>query len=141
MKTNFFMTLAIVLTCACSSLQAQQQGRGGRDILNENMIKELKLTDQQVTNIKKADADLKTQMQTLRDNKSLSKKEIKEAMDKMREDRKAILKNNLTTEQYITYLEQQIERLQKMNMENRSKNFESRERAPRNFDNPEPANP
>lgn len=117
MKTKFFMTLAIVLISACSSLQAGQPDKEKRDRVfpNEKMIKELKLSDKQVADLKKGDADLQVQMKALRDQKELSKKEMKESVEKMKDARTEMIKKNLTKEQYVTYLELQNDRLQKMN--------------------------
>ena len=62
MKTKFFMTLVLVLMGMCS-LQAQPgQGRRGPEFPSERLIKELKLTDAQVANIKKDNEELRAQM-------------------------------------------------------------------------------
>lgn len=106
MKTKLFMVLAIVLMCVCSSLQAQPgKVRKVPEFPNKQMIKELKLTDEQVANLKKDNAELRAQMEASRDKKEVSRAEMKEAMVKMRAARNEMVKKNLTPEQYKIYLE------------------------------------
>ncbi|WP_321519122.1 hypothetical protein [uncultured Bacteroides sp.] len=120
MKTKLFMTLAIVLMSVCTSLQAGQPDNDKKDRVfpNEKMIKELNLSDKQIANLQKADNELKAKMQSFRDQKKAFKKEMKGEMSKMKDDRREILKNNLSKDQYIAYLELQVDRLQKMNFKN-----------------------
>lgn len=117
MKTNFFVTLAIVLMSVCSSLQAGQPDRSKRngDFPSKQMIKELNLSDKQIENLQKADNEFKAKAQSFRDQKKAFKKEMKGEMKKMKDDRREMLKNNLSKDQYITYLEMQVDRLQKKN--------------------------
>jgi len=121
MKTKFFMTLAIVLMSVCSSLQAQVKKE--RVFPNEKMIKELNLTDKQVAKLKEGDADLKSQMKALRDKEKQSKIELKDSMKKLKDARKEMIRKSMTTEQYISFLEMQIDKLQKMNMKKDQKQF------------------
>lgn len=105
MKTKFFMTLVLVLMGMCS-LQAQPgQGRRGPEFPSEQMIKELKLTDEQVANIKKENAELRAQMRASRENKEYSREDMKAMMDKMRAARDEMMKKNLTADQYKAYVE------------------------------------
>jgi len=120
MKTKLFMTLAIMLMSVCTSLQAGQPDKDKKDRVfpNEKMIKELNLSDKQIANLQKADNELKAKMQSFRDQKKAFKKEMKGEMKKMKDDRREILKSNLSKDQYIAYLELQVDRLQKMNFKN-----------------------
>jgi len=122
MKTKLFMTLAIVLMSVCSSLKAQEVKKE-RVFPNEKMIKELNLTDKQVAKLKEGDADLKSQMKALRDKEKQSKIELKDSMKKLKDARKDMIRNSMTKDQYISYLEMQIDRLQKMNMKKNQKQF------------------
>nr|WP_320038995.1 hypothetical protein [uncultured Bacteroides sp.] len=122
MKTKLFITLAIVLISVCSSLQAQEVKKE-RVFPNEKMIKELNLTDKQVAKLKEGEADLKSQMKALREKEMQSKKEMKESMKKLKDTRKEMIRNSMTKDQYISYLEMQIDRLQKMNMKKDQKQF------------------
>jgi|GEM_PF-1105422 hypothetical protein len=122
MKTKLFMTLAIVLMSVCSSLQAQEVKKE-RVFPNEKMIKELNLTDKQVAKLKEGEADLKSQMKALREKEVQSKKEMKESMKKLKDARKEMIRNSITKDQYISYLEMQVDRLQKMNMKKNQKQF------------------
>lgn len=114
------MTLVIILMSVCSPLQAGQPDKVKREkkeraFPSEQMINELKLTDKQVAKLKEGNADIKSEMKALRDKNKLAKKEMKESMNKIKDARKEMIKKSMTTEQYITYLELQVERLQKMN--------------------------
>jgi len=114
MKTKLFILLAIVLMGVCSSLQAQPGGgRKAPEFPSKEMIKELKLTDDQIANLKKGDAELRTQMKATWEKKDVSREEMKEAMKKMRTARNEMVKKNLTPEQYNSYLE-----LEKKNAKN-----------------------
>jgi Spy/CpxP family protein refolding chaperone len=105
MKTKFFMTLVLALMGMCS-LQAQPgQGRRGPEFPSEQMIKELKLTDEQVANIKKENAELRDQMRASRENKEFSREDMKAMMDKIRAARDEMMKKNLTADQYKAYVE------------------------------------
>jgi len=121
MKTKLFMTLAIVLMSVCTSLQAGQPDKDKKDRIfpNEKMIKELNLSDKQIENLQKADNELKAKMESFRDQKNAFKKEMKGEMKKMKDDRREMLKSNLSKDQYIAYLELQVDRLQKMNFRNK----------------------
>jgi len=106
MRTKLFMLLAIVLMGLSSTLQAQPgKGRKAPDFPSKQMIEELKLTDDQVANLKKGDTELRTQMQATWEKKDVSREEMKEAMGKMREARNEMVKKNLTPEQYTKYIE------------------------------------
>lgn len=106
MKTKLFMVLVIVLMSVCSSLQAQPgRERKAPEFPGKQMIKELKLTDEQVANLKKGNSELRTQMEASREKKDLSRAEMKETMEKMRAARNEMVKKNLTPEQYEKYLE------------------------------------
>lgn len=121
MKTKFFMTLVLVLMGMCS-LQAQPgQGRRGTEFPSERLIKELKLTDAQVANIKKDNEELRAQMRASRENKEFSREDMKAMMDKMRAARDEIMKKNLTDEQYKAYVE-----FEKNNAKNRGPRPEGR---------------
>jgi Spy/CpxP family protein refolding chaperone len=121
MKTKFFMTLVLVLMGMCS-LQAQPgQGRRGPEFPSERLIKELKLTDAQVANIKKDNEELRAQMRASRENKEFSREDMKAMMDKMRAARDEIMKKNLTDEQYKAYVE-----FEKNNAKNRGPRPENR---------------
>lgn len=120
MKTKIFVTLAIVLMSVCSSLQAGQPDRSKRngEFPSKQMIKELNLSDKQIENLQKADNEFKAKAQSFRDQKKTFKKEMKGEMKKMKDDRREMLKNNLSKDQYIAYLEKQVDRLQKRNFRN-----------------------
>lgn len=120
MKTKFLISLAIVLMSVCSSLQAGQPDRDKRngEFPSKQMIKELNLSDKQIENLQKADNEFKAKVQSFRDQKKAFKKEMKDGMMKMKDDRREMLKNNLSKDQYIAYLEMQVDRLQKMNFRN-----------------------
>jgi Spy/CpxP family protein refolding chaperone len=106
MRTKLFMILAIVLMGLSSTLQAQPgRGRKAPEFPSKQMIKELKLTDDQVANLKKGDTELRTQMQATWEKKDVSREEMREAMGKMIEARNEIVKKNLTPEQYTKYVE------------------------------------
>ncbi|SHE61055.1 hypothetical protein SAMN05444405_102185 [Bacteroides luti] len=122
MKTKLFMTLAIVLMSVCSSLKAQEVKKE-RVFPNEKMIKELNLTDKQVAKLKEGDADLKSQMKALHEKEMQSKKEMKQSIKDLKAARKEMIRNSMSKDQYISYLEMQIDRLQKMNMKKNQKQF------------------
>ncbi len=125
MKTKLFMTLVLVLMGMCS-LQAQPgQGRRGPEFPSEQMIKELKLTDEQVANIKKENAELRAQMRASRENKEYSREDMKAMMDKMRAARDEMMKKNLTADQYKAYVE-----FEKNNAKNRPEGTRPEGRGP-----------
>ncbi len=106
MRTKIFMAIAIVFLGVSTALQAQPgRGRKAPEFPNKEMIQELKLTDEQVANLKKGDAELRAKMEASRANKEISRDEIREAMKKMRAERNEMVKKNLTPEQYNAYLE------------------------------------
>lgn len=132
MKTKIFMALTFALMSVCS-LQAQNQEKKEkkeRVFPNEQMIKELNLTDKQVAKLKEGETELKAQMKALREKNELSKKEMKESMIKMKDARKDLLRKSMTTEQYITFLELKVERLEKMNFKKGQKQFGRRGHRP-----------
>lgn len=115
MKTKLFMMLAIVLMGVCSSMHAQSgNGRRVQEFPSKQMIQELKLTDEQVANLKKGNEELRAQMEAARQNKDVSREERRATMEKMRAARNEMVKKNLTEEQYKAYLE-----LEKKNANNR----------------------
>lgn len=118
MKTKFYLMLAFLLTSVCVSLQAQDQPRKAPVFPGEKMIKELKLTDQQVADLKKGDADIRTQMQSLRDQ-NLPREERRAAMEKLRTSRDEMIKKILTEEQYKAYIEMRQKQENRRQMQGR----------------------
>ncbi|WP_353334106.1 hypothetical protein [Bacteroides sedimenti] len=114
MKTKLFMVLTIIMMGVCTSLQAQNQQKKERTFPGERMIKELNLSDKQVADLKKADSDITVQMKAIRDQRENSRKEMKESLEKIKDSRREMFKKSLTTEQYIKFLELEVDRLQKM---------------------------
>jgi hypothetical protein len=117
MKAKLLMPLAIMLMGVSLSVQASGPDKEKKERVfpSEQMIKELNLSEKQIADLKKADGEFKSKMQSLRDKNKAERKEMKESMKQMKDDRRDILKKNLTKDQYITYLEKQVDRLQKMN--------------------------
>lgn len=115
MKTKFIVALASLAICICSSMQAQQPERMKKERVfpNEKMIKELKLNDNQVAEIKKATETLKTEIKALKAKEIKNKKEKAEAINKIKEAYSAKIKKSLSNDQYIKFLECKVENLQK----------------------------
>jgi hypothetical protein len=104
------------------SLQAQPgQGRRSPEFPSEQMIKELKLTDDQVANIKKENEELRAQMRASRENKEFSREDMKAMMDKVKAARDEMMKKNLSADQYKAYVE-----FEKNNAKNRGPRPEGR---------------
>lgn len=123
MKTRFIITLAALAICACAYSQTTQPEniKKERTFPNDRMIKELKLSEKQVAEFKKANVEFKAEMQAFKDKEKLSRKERIEAINKIRDEHRATIRKCLSTEQYINYLERQINQLQAVTMRSRQK--------------------
>lgn len=123
MKTKFIVALTAFTICICTNMQAQQVDKAKKAHIfpSEKMIKDLKLNEKQVTEIKKATADFKAEVKALKQKASLLKKENKETFKKLKEQHKTAIKKCLSTEQYIKYLEMRTERLEMSATKNKTK--------------------
>lgn len=128
MKTKLMVALAAFTMCICTSLHASetQKIKKERVFPSEKMINDLKLNNKQVIELKKIAADFKTEAKELKTKDQLSKKDRAQAFKKINDDKKNAIKKCLTTEQYIKYLEAQVEHLQKMAMKDKMKDNNNR---------------
>lgn len=123
MRTKFIAILTALTICTCANLEAQQVVKTKKEHIfpSEKMIKDLKLNEKQIAEIKKATTDFKAEVQALKEKTNLSKKENKETFKKVKEEQKAAIKKCLSTEQYIKYLEMRIDQLQSSVIRNKNK--------------------
>ena len=92
-------------------------------------MKDLNLSDKQVSKLKKADEDFDAEVKALREKRQEAQKSFKESMKAAKERRDSTMKSILTKDQYIQYLEQKLERLEKRPMQH---NMQRRDMQPMN---------
>ena len=121
MKGNWIMkrtivSVALVLALTMSAFAGNQDKKQRREKCEfpcEQMVKELNLSDKQVSQLKEANEQFAAEMKALREKKQESQKSSRESMKAARERRDSTMKSVLTKDQYIQYLEQKIERLER----------------------------
>ncbi len=121
MKGNWIMkrtivSVALVLALTMSAFAGNQDKKQRREKCEfpcEQMVKELNLSDKQVSQLKEANEKFATEMKKLREKKEAFQKSNQESMKAARERRDSTMKSVLTKDQYIQYLEQKIERLER----------------------------
>ena len=121
MKGNWIMkrtivSVALVLALTMSAFAGNQDKRPLREKCEfpcEQMVKELNLSEKQVSQLKEANEQFAAEMKALREKKQESQKSSRESMKAARERRDSTMKSVLTKDQYIQYLEQKIERLER----------------------------
>ena len=121
MKGNWIMkrtivSVALVLALTMSAFAGNQDKRPLREKCEfpcEQMVKELNLSEKQVSQVKEANEQFAAEMKALREKKQESQKSSRESMKAARERRDSTMKSVLTKDQYIQYLEQKIERLER----------------------------
>lgn len=112
MKKLFIAATVVAMTMmSASSFAATNDSnqKKQRDYPSEEMIKELNLTDQQVSDLKAGEATLRDQMKQMREEEKQgnneAKKEQREKVDKIKQARLALMKKVLNNDQYIKFLE------------------------------------
>lgn len=121
MKGNWIMkrtivSVALVLALTMSAFAGNQDKKQRREKCEfpcEQMVKELNLSEKQVSQLKEANEQFAAEMKALREKKQESQKSSRESMKAARERRDSTMKSVLTKDQYIQYLEQKIERLER----------------------------
>lgn len=104
--------LCMVILISSVSVFAQQGKRGakkGGDPAQrcEKIIADLKLDDKQAAEFRKVEAEFKEKMKTEREKAESDRREMREKMTSMRNERDAEIKKILTEDQYKQYLEKQ----------------------------------
>lgn len=108
------VSVALVLALTMSAFAGNKDKKQCREKCEfpcEQMVKNLNLSDKQVKQLKEADEAFKTKMKELREKGQELQKKNREAMKEAKEGRDSTMKSILTKDQYIQYLEQKIERL------------------------------
>lgn len=102
----------------CSAVVWAQAPKGEpqkRQYPSEKMIKELNLSSDQVKQLQDAQEKMRTQMMDLRKNNKDSREKQMDEIKKLRASQRETLKKILTKDQYITYLENELDRRDEMN--------------------------
>lgn len=110
------VSVALVLALTMSAFAGNQDKKQRREKCEfpcEQMVKELNLSEKQVSQLKEANEQFAAEMKALREKKQESQKSSRELMKAARERRDSTMKSVLTKDQYIQYLEQKIERLER----------------------------
>lgn len=110
------VSVALVLALTMSAFAGNQDKKQRREKCEfpcEQMVKELNLSEKQVSQLKEANEQFAAEMKALREKKQESQKSSRESMKAARERRDSTMKSVLTKDQYIQYLEQKIERLER----------------------------
>jgi hypothetical protein len=106
--TVLAMTMLSVSSFAATN-DSNSNKKNQKDFPSEEMIKELNLTDQQVSDLKAGEANLSEQMKKMSEEEKDANKEEKkgqgEKTDKMKEARLVLMKKVLNNDQYIKFLE------------------------------------
>lgn len=108
------VSVALVLALTMSAFAGNQNKKQPREKCEfpcEQMVKNLNLSDKQVKQLKEADEAFEAKMKELREKGQEFQKKNREAMKEAKENRDSTMKSILTKDQYIQYLEQKIERL------------------------------
>ena len=105
---KIFVAGILLMFALMVSAQGQGQGRGQMTPEQqaqqyETMKKDLSLTDTQLDEIKKADEEMRTKMQSLRDSGGGDREAMMAEMTKLTEARNAKVKAQLSAEQYTKY--------------------------------------
>lgn len=107
------VSVALVLALTMSAFAGNQDKKQRREKCEfpcEQMVKELNLSEKQVSQLKEANEQFAAEMKKLREKKEAFQKSNQEAMKAARERRDATMKSVLTKDQYIQYLEQKLSR-------------------------------
>ena len=107
------VSVALVLALTMSAFAGNQDKKQRREKCEfpcEQMVKELNLSEKQVSQLKEANEKFATEMKKLREKKEAFQKSNQEAMKAARDRRDATMKSVLTKDQYIQYLEQKLSR-------------------------------
>lgn len=110
------VSVALVLALSMSAWAGNQNRKQPREKCEfpcEQMVKSLNLSDKQVKQLKEADEAFDAEMKALREKKQEAQKTCRESMKAAKERRDSTMKSVLTKDQYIQYLEQKIERLER----------------------------
>ena len=108
------VSVALVLALTMSAFAGNKDKKPCREKCEfpcEQVIKDLNLSDKQVKQLKEADEAFEAKMKELREKGQEFQKKNREAMKEAKENRDSTMKSILTKDQYIQYLEQKIERL------------------------------
>lgn len=108
------VSVALVLALTMSAFAGNKDKKPCREKCEfpcEQVIKDLNLSDKQVKQLKEADEAFEAKMKELREKSQEFQKKNREAMKEAKENRDSTMKSILTKDQYIQYLEQKIERL------------------------------
>lgn len=110
------VSVALVLALSMSAWAGNQDKKQQREKCEfpcEQMVKSLNLSDKQVKQLKEADEAFDAEMKAIREKKQEAQKTCRESMKAARERRDSTMKAVLTKDQYIQYLEQKIDRLER----------------------------
>lgn len=110
------VSVALVLALTMSAFAGNQDKKQRREKCEfpcEQMVKELNLSEKQVSQLKEANEQFAAEMKALREKKEAFQKSNQEAMKAARERRDSTMKSVLTKDQYIQYLEQKVQRLER----------------------------
>ena len=77
------------------------------------MVKDLNLSEKQLSQLKEADKTFDTEVKAIREKKREFEKSNRESMKAAKVRRDSTFKSILTKDQYIQYLEQKVARLEK----------------------------
>lgn len=77
------------------------------------MVKDLNLSEKQLSQLKEADKTFDTEVKAIREKKKEFEKSNRESMKAAKVRRDSTFKSILTKDQYIQYLEQKVARLEK----------------------------
>lgn len=108
------VSVALVLALTMSAFAGNRDKKPCREKCEfpcEQVIKDLNLSDKQVKQLKEADEAFEAKMKELREKGQEFQKKNREAMKEAKENRDSTMKSILTKDQYIQYLEQKIERI------------------------------
>lgn len=126
------VSVALVLALSMSAFAGNQDKKQRREKCEfpcEQIVKDLNLSDKQVSKLKKADEDFDAEVKALREKRQEAQTSFKESMKAAKERRDSTMKSILTKDQYIQYLEQKLERLEKRPMQH---NIQRRDMQPMN---------
>lgn len=110
------VSVALVLALSMSAFAGNQDRKPQREKCEfpcEQMVKDLNLSDKQVKQLKEADEAFGAEMKAIREKRQEFQKSCRESMAAAKERRDSTMKSVLSKDQYIQYLEQKVERLER----------------------------
>jgi len=110
------VSFALVLVLSMSSFagnKVKNERREKCEFPCEQMVKDLNLSEKQLSQLKEADKTFDTEVKAIREKKREFEKSNRESMKAAKVRRDSTFKSILTKDQYIQYLEQKVARLEK----------------------------